>query len=378
MARLFLWLLAPFILVVCTEYKLGSSEDAGDFEDTGAPPDLDGGADADDDAGELTFDGQITGRVCDPSGADGGGWVAGAYVYTSYDSDFDGVADTTSEDTTDADGRFMLEGLPTGQEYEVNVVKGSFEASFTVMLTTGTYEIPEDECMLEAPNIAVVMGDYDHIEDIISNMGLDYTTYNGRWGESEYLDLLEDPAAMAEYDIIFFNCGINEGWTDSDIERELVRENIRSFVNSGGSIYVSDWAYLFLELPFPDKISFYGEDDSTLPGAPKLGKADTVEGAVIDLTMQAIVGSGRAEINFEVDSWVVVESISEGVSPLIEATVQASNLMGSLETLADVPIAARFEMGSEGGRAIFTSFHNENDATTLDMTDILEEIILSL
>ena len=112
-------------------------------------------------------------------------------MYTSYDSDFDGVADTTSEDTTDADGRFMLDGLPTGQEYEVNVVKGSFEASFNVMLTTGTYEIPEDECMLEAPNIAVVMGDYDHIEDIISNMGLDYTTYNGRWGESEYLDFLK-------------------------------------------------------------------------------------------------------------------------------------------------------------------------------------------
>ena len=377
MARMFLWLLAPFILVVCTEYKLGSAEDAGDYEDSGAAPDLDGGIDADDDAGELTFDGQITGRVCDPAGADGGGWVAGAYVYTSYDSDFDGVDDTTSEDTTDSDGRFLLEGLPTGREYIVSVVKGSFEASFTVMLTTGTYELPEDECMLEAPNIAVVMGEYDRIEDIIANMGLDYTTYNGRWGETEYLDFLKDPAAMAEYDIIFFNCGITETWTDSDIDREVIRENIRSFVNAGGSIYVSDWAYLFVELPFPEKIAFYGEEDS-MPGAPRLGRSDTVEGAVIDLTMQAIVGSGVADINFEVDMWVVVESISDGVSPLIEATVEVSDLLGSFNTLTDVPIAARFEMGTAGGRAIFTSFHNENEATTLDMTDILEEIILSL
>ena len=94
--------------------------------------------------------------------------------------------------------------------------------------------------------------------------------------------------------------------------------------------------------------------------------------------MQAIIGSVTADINFNLDTWVVVEDVEDDVSPLIKATVQASNLMGSFVTIADAPIAVRFEIGSEGGRAIFTAFHNQNEDLTLDMTDILEEIILSL
>ena len=47
----------------------------------------------------------------------------------------------------------------------------------------------------------------------------------------------------------------------------------------------------------------------------------------------------------------------------------------SYETLSNVPIAA-FDYGE--GRVLYTAFHNEHAATTLDMTDTLEETILSL
>jgi len=357
----------------CTEYKLGSAEDGLPADDTAEPTD-DGPSELEEPPGDEAFDGQITGRVCDPSGAEDDGWVVGAYVYTNYDSDGDGIDDSIADASTDEAGRFTLFGLPTGRDYVVYVVKGSFEATFEVTLTTGTYEIPEDECMLEPPNIAVITGDYDHIEDIISDMGLEFTTYDGTFGATEFRSFLADPTAMAEYDIIFFNCGISDMWLYT--EREIIRGNIRSFVENGGSIYVSDWAYYFVELPFAGKIDFYGDDLSY--GAPMVGRAGDVFANVIDVTMQAIIGAVGADINFDLPMWVVLESIGPDVSPLLEATIEVADMWGTFSTLSNAPIAVRFEVGDAGGRVIYTAFHNEHAATTLDMTDILEEIILSL
>ena len=365
-----------FVLMIqfgCTEYKLGSAEDALAPDDTAEPTEGegDGPTELEDPSGD---DGQITGRVCDPSGSEEDGWVVGAYVYTNYDSNGDGVDDAISEDSTDEAGRFRLDGLPTGRDYIVYVVKGSFEATFEVTLTTGTYEIPEEECRLQPPNIAVVTGDYDHIEDIISDMGLDFTTYDGTFGATEYRSFLTDPTAMAEYDIIFFNCGVSQSWLT--MEREIIRENIRSFVSNGGSIYVSDWAYFFVELPFPAKIDFYGDDLEY--GAPMVGSEGSVSANVIDVTMAAIIGSVGADINFDLPMWVVVEGLGPDVNVLLEAEVTVAAGFGTFTTLPSAPIAARFDIGEAGGRVIYTAFHNEHAATTLDMTDILEEIILSL
>ena len=371
----FCWLFAGMLAFGCTEYKLESSEDAAPPDDTAEPTD-DPPSELEDPPGETTYDGQITGRVCDPSGAEEEGWVVGAYVYVNYDSDGDGVDDARSEDSTDEAGRFRLDGLPTGRDYIVYVVKGSFEANFDVTLTTGTYEIPEDECSLEPPNIAVISGDYDHIEDIIDEMGLGYTLYAGTWGATEFRDFLQDPTAMAEFDIIFFNCGISSSWMSSEVEEHVIGENIRSFVTNGGSIYVSDWAYSFVERTFPAKIDFYGDD--AIMGSPMVGREGMVSARVIDVTMQAVIGAVGADINFDLPMWVVMEDVAPDVSPLLEATIEVSDLYGGFSSMADIPIAARFDFGEEGGRAIYTAFHNEHAATTLDMTDILEEIILSL
>ena len=48
------------------------------------------------------------------------------------------------------------------------------------------YELPEDECLLaDLVDIAVVMGEYDHIEGILSQLDLDYDLFD----ETEYLNL---------------------------------------------------------------------------------------------------------------------------------------------------------------------------------------------
>jgi hypothetical protein len=362
-----LWMLVALAAAGCTEYKLEASADAFAADDTGVDDRAD--ADGDDMAVPVDFDSAISGRVCDSLGD---GWVVGAYVYTTFDSDGDGEHDSRVEDSTDIEGRFLLTGLPSGRDYVVHAVKGSFEQSFDVSLTSGTYEIPEDECSLEPPNIAVISGDYDHIEDIISSMGLDFTLYQGTYGSTEYLDFLRDPAAMAEFDIIFFNCGVSSDWYY--MARDEVRNNIRTFVENGGSIYTSDWAYYFVENTFPAKMTFYGNDNTF--GAATVGQSGSVLADVVDPTMQAIIGAPTADINFDLDMWAVLESVGPDVETLLSARVNVVDIWGTGTTLPNAPIAARFAIGE--GRVIYTTFHNEHAATTLDMTDILEEIILSL
>jgi hypothetical protein len=91
--------------------------------------------------------------------------------------------------------------------------------------------------------------------------------------------------------------------------------------------------------------------------------------------MEIIIGDDEADINFDLGQWVVMEGVNSEVDVLISADVEIYTWEG-YATLANRPIAARFEMGE--GQVLYTSFHNEYAATTLDMTDILEEIILSL
>ena len=110
----------------------------------------------------------------------------GAYVYTTYDSTGDGEHDARAGDETDVNGAYEVTGIPVDQDYTVYAIKGSFEASFDVSVGSGMTEIPSDECMLEPPDIAVVTGDYDHIEDIIGGMGFEYTEIDGQY-TTEYL-----------------------------------------------------------------------------------------------------------------------------------------------------------------------------------------------
>ena len=71
------------------------------------------------------------------------------------------------------------------------------------------YELPEDECLLaDSVDIAVVMGEYDHIEGILSQLDLDYDLFD----ETEYLNLVLDANQLNEYDIVFFNCGMPFDW----------------------------------------------------------------------------------------------------------------------------------------------------------------------
>lgn len=319
-------------------------------------------------------DGILKGRICDPSG---GGWVVGANVYISLDYDGDGIEDRRLEDITDSEGFFELDGLTVGLQ-TVYIQKGSFLSSFEVDFPGGTYELPDPECLNGGDiKIAVVGGDYDHIESIISQFDLGFDFYS----RYAYLDFLLDIDTMNTYDIIFFNCGMPFNWLG---HRGQVATNLRDYVDEGGSVYASDWAHMIIEAAWPNQIEFVGNDGNffdpstaiSLNNSAFVGRAASITADVLDQNMQGLLGSSTANLNYDLDAWVVMESASTDTAILVRGNAPTYDpaTFTPNGVLQNVPLAVRF---SPGGTVIYTTFHNETQIT-IDMEAVLKEIILSL
>lgn len=301
--------------------------------------------------------GSARGRVCAPNGTT---WVAGADVTVLTPA---GPFQTVSN----GDGWWQVDGLEPG-EYGVVITKGSFYLTYNVTIEDGVVtEQVFDECLVQGDlTIAVVDGAWDHIEDVLADLGLEFDEFDGdiQGGVAEdaaVTNLLTNPTALAQYDIVFLNCGISEVWATN--QQALVGQTLRDYVEAGGSIYASDWSYYTIEASFPDKLDFYGED--SVLGDARVGGRGFVDGLVLDPAMANLLGTNAAQINFDLPEWVVMEGQDASAETLVEAD------LGTFRA----PLASRFTSGQ--GRVIYTSFHNEVQAT-FDMQRMLEEIVLSL
>ena len=350
-------------LFACTEYSFnshpGASEGSNEektWMDTEGLTDETPTEETDD------YSNSLRGRVCNPSGE---GWIVDARVYVEIDDDGDGIIDREVEDYTDSEGRYELLNLPLG-EIVVEVEKGSFGSSLEVYFPGGTYEIPEVFCPLDPPSIAVIEGHYDHIEGILSQMGVNYTLFHHDNSHA----LISDPQKMAEFDVIFINCALHSNFLLNN--RQLINTNITNYIAAGGSIYASDWAYPFIEFAFPEKLDFYGDDMAL--GA-HVGLGGTFQVDILDPTMQAILESNTSSIHYDLGEWIVLEDAADDVDVMVSGTVNISH-MGNFQTLVDVPLVTQFTHGL--GRVIYTTFHNEHQGTSLNIQALLEEMILNL
>ncbi len=302
----------------------------------------------------------VSGRICDPSGGD---WVVDARVFASIDFDGDGESDWTTETRTDATGRYQLEDVPPGT-WLLQVEKGSYSASREIVVPEGggVYELSEDVCLdPDSVQLAVVTGEYDHVESIITDLGLAYDAYSGTSG---LRDLAGDEAALSTYDVIFLNCGDYRGLRN---DLDEITPALQRFVEAGGSVYASDWASLVVEQTWPGLVDLYGSDTDFENTA--IGTMARIEADVVDTVMAYAIGSTRAEILYDLDAWIVPLGAGANVDVLVRSTVPT--FTGTVE---DAPLAVRIE---EGGRIVFTTFHNEQQITR-DMDAALREIILSL
>ena len=307
--------------------------------------------------------GQVTGYVCAPNGSDK---IGGAHVFIEA---VDCKGNAVYIDTfSDENGNFVLDGVPAGSVLVV-VEKGSFKTSYAVTVPDGgsvhAPDVVQDACFKKSETkIAVVTGHWDQIELILTQLGLKYDLYDGVWLTNQAIELLTNPQKMAEYDIIFFDCGANH-YDILSFNTNAIVQNLYTFVQNGGSIYASDWAFVYAEWPWPNAIDFYGGNQDNF--APKVGDAGELQGTVVDGGLAGFLGKADVTINYNLGIWVVVSGVAPTTTVHITGFVPQAG--------PNSPLMMSHVEGD--GKVLYTTFHNEQQVTG-DMINILKYLVFEL
>ena len=341
----------PLLLLACMDYEISSQAEEAGLQETDTLIEEEEVPEENEEQvapGEASLEGQI----CDPSG---GGWITGATVTLDHG---DGIA----QDTTDHEGRFVLQEIPVGA-WTIEVIKGSFHTTIEVTLAEGQQSLPEPACLEDDVAIAVVQGFYDEVEKFLDQMGLSYDLYRESGGQQ--VPFLKDLDRMQEY--VVLACGMDDKWLD---HAGPIAENLEAFAEAGGSIYASDWSFYGVELAFPDAVDFYGND--SFPMEAYGGDMAQVRAEVQDPVLIEVLESTTALVDYDLGGWAVVEGVDQDTDLLLSGPAP---LFFEPNALQDAPLAVSFQRGE--GLVLFTTFHNEKQATA-DMKAMLREFILRL
>ncbi len=306
--------------------------------------------------------GNITGYVCAPGKTL---YIGGADVSVET-VDCNGQLVTISA-LSGADGVYKLSDVPSGPVV-VNVSKGSFQTEYIVTVPpNGTVHAPDvvnDLCFPSGETkIAVVTGDWDHIESILDSLGLTYDLFDGDMVTAIAIGFLANLQQMNQYDIIFFDCGADHG---SILASDpMIVSNIQQFVAAGGSVYASDWAYVYVEQAWPNAINFVGDPSPT--AYPKVGNQGIIQGTIVDQNLATNLGKTAVQINYDLSAWVVVQSVP---------VTTTSHIVGNVPGFGNgLPLMMTHKQGA--GTVLYTTFHNEQQVTN-DMTTILNFLVFEL
>lgn len=286
--------------------------------------------------------GGVRGRVCTPDGTQ-------PLVEARASIAPVGVAEIAS--LTDEDGRFLLEGVPAGDQVLV-IQKGTFRSERAVTIPAGSIlELDEEECALEPDSIriAVVRGSqFDHVEDVLGSIGVDagnIDIYNADWAEQ----LLGPDERVRDYDVLFLNCRSAE---PVYLASQAMRNLLRDYVATGGSLFASDQAYDLIERTFSDKIDFRGSD-TTLAAADQGAAVDNLAASIVDFTMAGLFGRSTATLSYPLSTWSMMEEVAADVD--VYLTADPDTVGGA--TLDNAPQIVGFDHGD--GRVTYSSFHQE-------------------
>ncbi|MBI4511667.1 MAG: hypothetical protein HY698_18685 [Deltaproteobacteria bacterium] len=349
----------------------------------------------------------LSGTVTAPNGIDP---VAGAIVLVP--SEIDEIPSTVSCDlcahisgrakvqaTTRPDGSFSLSPIPTqadqlpGKSIQLVVQKGRFRRVSTVTIDNpcgenvveeGLVSLPKkSEGQNHVPKIAIATGRYDAMECVLLRMGLDQDAFTIFEGDDysnapHFLDaLLRDPSQMAEYDVLFLNCGNDYEGLLAD---QAIRNNLASYVEKGGRLYVTDQAYDFVEqVEVFSRFIDFGPTKTTattpeLKDAAQVGAGGlVVQASILDSelaswlsaiekrTGKEVIGNdNRVKVEHFVEGWAVPYAVPPG--PDSHAWVEGE-VSGEAMPTSVRPLTMTFDY-KQCGRVLFSSYHTTGKGTT--------------
>lgn len=241
-------------------------------------------------------------------------------------------------------------------------------------------------------NVTVTAGDFDDIGSPLNRMGVPYELADGiistaTWDpelEHERLalkveDLLGLPGELGANQAVLVASGTRglgkrqyNGLDPDDqlVSDPVIAENLQGYVEFGGVLVVSDWAYDLVEAAWPDAVDWVN-DDAEYDDAQR-GLSGDLTARVVNDDVADALGGDTVAIRFDFTNWAVIDSVSDRVDVLIEGDVDwQPDATADAESKTGAPLMFSFQPRGARGKVVYTSFHI--DAQNPPMMDALME-----
>lgn len=399
------------LLVACGTSQRSGWDGPGDGTSGGAPP---GGgfSDASADAGGTTAHpaavGWLHGKVVAPEGTVP---VSQAMVYLT-SRDVDPIPDGVYCDTcvtllptepyayTKADGTFELAAYATGKQHLV-VQKGQFRRVRDVDVVTGDQNVAGDLTRLPGkndpashdtiPRIAMVVGGYDHIDFSMQKLGIqEFYRYGdgpidlggpppGTKTNKTANDLLGNAGELAKYHVALLPCAAMGASRDDNTNTwqcygptAAQKTAMQGYVDAGGKLYVTDFAYEAVRQTWPGFITFYDRDMNPLVntsdaiGSGCRSGAEDTAGNPQDKGLSdwlGAIGEGSPQLKA---AWSRMQKVNP--QPGFDAkgnpvTITPKVWMtSSVDGVGNLPATVSFQQRC--GRVLFSTYHCEGDVAS--------------
>lgn len=174
--------------------------------------------------------------------------------------------------------------------------------------------------------ILVSPAGYDNVNLVLQQLGGVFA--NTRQLEESEAHLLQEPSFLGQFQHLFLNC---HNMFRGEVPSRMITA-IQDFVESGHSLYASDWASEVVEAAFKGRTSFKRD----------MSETGTVRASVKDPYLARSIGR-NISIHFDLGSWHLAERFPASADVYLWDEHQRA-------------IAIGFQAGR--GRVVFTSFHH--------------------
>lgn len=314
---------------------------------------------------------------------------------------------------TEADGSFTFEVPVSSDNVLLKIFKGIFSFEQTIDVNTeggniGEINMPSASESFDG-EIAVVEGSYDRMQDILAKVGfgeVETDENNSNYGRlvpgteqfdifGNASDLFADEDGDGEkdlfnYDIIFINCGANESplnqkatpHTHNHVHAkssgsattlsEEDRAALKDYVESGGILYTTDWAYDYIEQVFPSYVDYHGDDDKSADEPEEWNNAQVgnsgieTDGTLLQTNMETWLENvtcfdGESCINDDdtvhitdfLGGWAVIDGAHSGASSDVTQWVEGDVAWSGGSGVR--PLTVSFQAGN--GSVFYSSYH---------------------
>jgi hypothetical protein len=251
----------------------------------------------------------------------------------------------------------FLMDLDTMLQYDIIVFNGGHVEEGMV------YEIPEDEEEEEGPGSIFDGDDTGSADEPPEDTGM----------ADEGEDLPEDDtAAEADGDGEDADDGTTEDVPSVGYNHEVIHNNIKAYVNAGGAIYASDWAYDVVEQIWPEAINFVGADE--IPDAAQMGEYGMVTATVADDALAEWLDADYTQVEFDLPVWPPIEGVADTVSVHLTGNIEYREGTNIFPLTAS-PLLVSFTSGE--GKVAFSTFRVAKNADS-DIILTLQYMMYSL